>query len=69
LSPGSGSSIFVCHERSGRNAGTSKVIVDMYNALNGSAVLSEVTTYGPRWRTPTEILAGRFFKLGIQANF
>jgi Carboxypeptidase regulatory-like domain/TonB-dependent Receptor Plug Domain len=46
-----------------------QAIVDLYNALNGSAVLSEVTTYGPRWRTPTEILAGRFFKFGIQANF
>ena len=46
-----------------------QAIVDLYNALNGNAVLSEVTTYGPRWRTPTEILAGRFLKFGIQANF
>src|SRR2546428_6831434 len=46
-----------------------QVVADLYNSLNGSAILSEVTTYGPRLFTPTEILAGRFLKFGIQANF
>jgi hypothetical protein len=52
-----------------KNRRNIQAILDIYNALNGSAVLSEVTTYGPRWRTPTEILAARFLKFGIQANF
>jgi hypothetical protein len=46
-----------------------QAVADLYNSLNGSAILSEVTTYGPRLFTPTEILAGRFLKFGIQANF
>jgi hypothetical protein len=52
-----------------KNRRNIQAILDIYNALNGNAVLSEVTTYGPRWRTPTEILAARFLKFGIQANF
>lgn len=42
---------------------------DIYNALNASPILSINTRYGPSWLTPTEILAGRLFKFGIQVDF
>ena len=41
----------------------------MYNAFNGRAIPSENNRYGSAWRTPTEILAGRILKFGIQTDF
>jgi carboxypeptidase family protein len=42
---------------------------DIYNALNASPILSVNNTYGPLWRTPTQILSGRLLKVGLQMNF
>jgi hypothetical protein len=42
---------------------------DIYNALNASPILSINTRFGPSWLTPTEILAGRLFKFGVQVDF
>jgi hypothetical protein len=42
---------------------------DIYNALNASPILSVNNTYGPLWRTPTQILSGRLLKLGFQMTF
>jgi hypothetical protein len=36
-----------------------EALLDMYNALNASPILSINTRYGPSWLTPTEGLAGR----------
>ena len=43
--------------------------LDIYNALNGSGLLSENYTYGPKWLTPGSILNGRLFKFGGQFSF
>jgi hypothetical protein len=43
--------------------------LDIYNALNGSAILTEVSQYGPTWRRPTSVLDARIFKFGAQLNF
>jgi hypothetical protein len=47
--------------------------LDINNALNNNAVLSENTTYqNPTptgWRVPTSILTARFFRLSYQLNF
>ena len=53
------------------NIGRTKLqgMLNIYNMLNGSAILSENNRYGGAWRTPTEILAGRILKFGIQADF
>jgi hypothetical protein len=42
---------------------------DIYNALNASPILSINTRFGPSWLTPTEILAGRLLKFGVQVDF
>lgn len=42
---------------------------DIYNLLNGNAVLAENTRYGSAWLTPTTILDPRLFKFGVQLNF
>jgi hypothetical protein len=42
--------------------------LDVYNALNSSAVLTENTTYTD-WLRPTEILIARFFKFSVQFDF
>ena len=42
--------------------------LDIYNALNSSAVLTENTTYTD-WLRPTEILIARFFKFSVQFDF
>ena len=49
--------------------GVSLGVIGLYNALNASLILSQVTTCGSQWGTPTEIFAGRFFTFGVQANF
>lgn len=42
---------------------------DIYNALNASPILAVNNTYGPQWRQPTQILAGRLLKIGFQMTF
>ena len=42
--------------------------VDVYNALNSSAVLTE-SSADAIWRTPQVILVGRFVKLTRQFDF
>ena len=50
-------------------AGTkARANLDIYNALNSSAVLTENTTYTD-WLRPTEILIARFFKFSVQFDF
>jgi len=46
----------------------SRLNVDIYNALNSSAVLLQNDTWGA-WQTPTEILVARFFKFSVQFDF
>jgi hypothetical protein len=43
--------------------------LDLYNALNSSAVLEQNTTFGPAWLTPGAILAARLAKIGVQLDF
>ena len=45
-----------------------RVNVDLYNALNSSAVLSQNNSYGA-WLRPTVILTARFVKLSAQIDF
>jgi hypothetical protein len=45
-----------------------RVNVDVYNALNSSAVLAQNDTFGD-WQRPTEILVARFFKFSVQYDF
>jgi hypothetical protein len=42
--------------------------VDLYNALNGNAVLAQNDSFGA-WQRPTSILLARFVKLGVLINF
>ena len=42
---------------------------DIYNVLNGSAILSENTGYGVQWLTPYETMGGRLFKFSTQFEF
>ena len=47
---------------------------DVYNALNGNAVINYFSTYsladgGARWKTPTQILDGRLAKVSLQVDF
>lgn len=43
--------------------------LDIYNALNGSAILTLNTRYGPTWLQPTAILGGRLFEFSAQLDF
>lgn len=43
--------------------------IDLYNALNSSAVLAAINTYGASWLKPTQILDGRLLKFSVQVNF
>jgi 3-methyladenine DNA glycosylase/8-oxoguanine DNA glycosylase len=50
-------------------AGTrTRLNVDVYNALNSSAVLSQNNTFDA-WQTPLEILVARFYKFSVQVDF
>jgi hypothetical protein len=50
-------------------AGTrARANVDIYNALNSSAVLTQNDTFGD-WQRPTEILIARFVKFSVQFDF
>jgi len=42
--------------------------LDLYNALNGSAVIQQSNTYG-NWQEPQGILIGRSVKVSAQYNF
>jgi hypothetical protein len=48
---------------------TASALLDVFNAFNSSSVLSLNTTYGANWLRPTEVLAGRLFKAGLQMGF
>jgi hypothetical protein len=43
--------------------------LDLFNALNTDAVLSQNNTLGSRWLTPTSIMTGRFAKVSMQLDF
>jgi hypothetical protein len=45
-----------------------RVNFDIYNALNGSAVLGLNSAFDD-WQTPNEILVARFFKFSAQFDF
>jgi hypothetical protein len=58
----------------GRGTTRLRVMVDLYNALNGNMVLQRSTfggldTYGPTWGRPISVLEGRLFKVGAQFDF
>jgi hypothetical protein len=44
-------------------------MLDIYNVFNASPILAINTRYGPSWRTPTQILSARMFKLGAKLEF
>jgi carboxypeptidase family protein len=46
-----------------------QAIFDVYNALNGTAILAETTAYGANYRRPTAVLDPRLVKFGMQMNF
>ncbi|HWW84601.1 MAG TPA: carboxypeptidase regulatory-like domain-containing protein [Vicinamibacterales bacterium] len=46
-----------------------KGMLDIYNALNSNAVVTQNNTYGANWAKPTQILVGRFLKVGGQFEF
>jgi hypothetical protein len=43
--------------------------LDVFNALNSSSILGEVQTFGPSLGQPTEILQGRFARIGTTLRF
>jgi hypothetical protein len=58
----------------GRGTTRIRLMIDLYNALNGNAVLQrnafgQLDTYGAAWGRPTGILEGRLFKIGAQFDF
>jgi hypothetical protein len=58
-----GSKIFKIHQR--------RIVasVDLYNLLNGSAVITQNNIYGSAWQRPTTILQARLLKFGVQFDF
>jgi hypothetical protein len=42
---------------------------DMFNALNGHAVIAQSQTVGPALNTPTQVLQSRLFEFGAQVHF
>ena len=46
-----------------------QAMFDFYNLLNVGPVLVLNNTYGAAWQTPTAILPGRLFKMGVHINF
>ena len=46
-----------------------QLMVDVYNALNQSPVITYNVTYGPEWLRPTDVLQGRLVKIGGQVAF
>ena len=43
--------------------------LDLYNALNGSTVLTSNNTFGAEWRRAQAILNGRMVQLSATLNF
>jgi hypothetical protein len=43
--------------------------VDLYNAFNSDAVITETTQFGTTWRRPTAIIQARFFKFSARIDF
>ena len=53
-----------------RAAGTrTNINFDFYNVTNSNSVISENPTYGTAWRTPTQILLPRLFKISAQFDW
>jgi hypothetical protein len=53
-----------------RFGGTRTLVgLDLFNALNSNAIISQNNTYGPRWLTPTGILQARLLKISAQLDF
>ncbi|HEV3215414.1 MAG TPA: carboxypeptidase regulatory-like domain-containing protein [Vicinamibacterales bacterium] len=46
-----------------------QVQFDMFNALNGHAVIAQSTTVGSALNTPTQVLQSRLMELGVQLHF
>ena len=46
-----------------------QAILDVYNALNGNAVIALNNAFGPSWMRPTQVLQARLFKFGVQVDF
>jgi hypothetical protein len=46
-----------------------EAMVDLYNALNASPILSMNTRYGSSWLRPIQVLDGRIVKFGVQYTF
>ena len=46
-----------------------QVLWDLYNVMNGNAIVNQNNTFGGRWLEPTNVLIGRFFKIGAQLQF
>jgi hypothetical protein len=44
-------------------------MVDIYNLLNGSAVITQNNSFGSAWLRPTQILQARLVKFGFQLDF
>jgi hypothetical protein len=44
-------------------------LLDLYNALNASAVTTFTQTYGPNWLRPQAILNARYLRFGVQMDF
>jgi hypothetical protein len=49
--------------------GRRQAMFDVYNGLNGSAILAANSTYGTSWRSWSGILDARLFKFGVQYDF
>ena len=43
--------------------------IDVFNALNSSAVFNQVQTYGSSLGRPTDVIQGRIFRFGVQLKF
>lgn len=46
-----------------------QLLWDLYNVFNSNAVVNQNNTFGTRWTEPTNILLGRFMKVGAQFRF
>jgi hypothetical protein len=49
--------------------GRFQAMFDVYNVLNANPVTALITTLGPAWQRPTQILDARLFKFGMQYEF
>ena len=53
-----------------RAVGTrTQVNFDLYNVTNSNSIIGENATYGAGWRTPTNILLPRLFKISAQLDW